>query len=779
MIRWRRTRKGDARGGQPGEGMVLHLESACQEENRIYTLLLKGVLVYLFVMGGMGCFLSALQVEYAKWTLHMVIFLIAVFCSMLYYNKYWENIGYSILLAVIIAGGSGLKDYINSGFYSVANDMTKAASDFFGTSAMRSYGEQIADRYLAVTVSMCYIGCVCCILVNILIARKMRYGLAAFFSIGMLLMPLYLELEPDGLYAAMLFSGIAAAYAIRGNGHYRTTGNNAVYEYLPEKKRISYLYDARTLAGLLAAVFLVSFFFIRLMSLVYPKERFQESSVMSGLKKNTMDTVENISILGLMGLFNFYPNTGGLTSGTLGGVSSVRLDFQTDLTIEFAPYSNARLYFKTFTGEEYFPYRNLWSRPVDGNGQALMQEDEVVYRLKERYERGAEHSAKGIMRITNVAAPAGAYLPYYSEDIDKVLYFGQTKEYTYYPRVSMESLYGLDEDGLERWLYIPEQNWEAVADFCSEAGLIPYHTDAMEAAGRLALYYQENIPYTLRPGLTPYRKDFINYFLTENRRGYCAHYASAATLIFRYLGIPARYVEGYAIDPSDIADNGELLDAARYEDYYDGYSLLGTEAVVSVAVTDADAHAWVEIYVEELGWQAVEVTPAADDEEEGAESIWQRLLRFLTGDRDSVQEEEQLEEAQEETAFTQETGKMAGRLLIIALIALIMMPIGRRLIGKMAKMRRYRLADRNGKLIMRYQEYIRGMTRKRRELAGMVNYEQQVRWLAAEQYWMADEKAVLECIRILEQAGFSPREISEKEYEYVEQYMCLRRKDRG
>ena len=37
------------------------------------------------------------------------------------------------------------------------------------------------------------------------------------------------------------------------------------------------------------------------------------------------------------------------------------------------------------------------------------------------------------------------------------------------------------------------------------------------------------------------------YFLSDSRRGYCMHYASAATLMLRALGVPARYVQGYTV----------------------------------------------------------------------------------------------------------------------------------------------------------------------------------------------------------------------------------------
>ncbi len=89
--------------------------------------------------------------------------------------------------------------------------------------------------------------------------------------------------------------------------------------------------------------------------------------------------------------------------------------------------------------------------------------------------------------------------------------------------------------------------------------------------------------YTLSPSVLPYGEDFIEYFMYESKEGYCVYFASAAVMIFRSMGIPARYVEGYLIPP--------------------------VEADTEVSIEDTNAHAWAEIYVDGFGWVPVEVTP--------------------------------------------------------------------------------------------------------------------------------------------------------------------------
>ncbi len=93
--------------------------------------------------------------------------------------------------------------------------------------------------------------------------------------------------------------------------------------------------------------------------------------------------------------------------------------------------------------------------------------------------------------------------------------------------------------------------------------------------------------YTLRPEPLPEGQDFTRFFLTESKAGYCVHFATAAVMLCRSAGIPARYAEGYAV-PSGY--NGVWID-----------------------VPDKNAHAWLEVYYTGTGWVPVEVTPSSPD----------------------------------------------------------------------------------------------------------------------------------------------------------------------
>ena len=117
-------------------------------------------------------------------------------------------------------------------------------------------------------------------------------------------------------------------------------------------------------------------------------------------------------------------------------------------------------------------------------------------------------------------------------------------------------------------------------------------------------YLWERADYSLAPGKTPKGEDYIEYFLYENHKGYCAHYASAATIMLRVLRIPARYVEGYYIN-EDMINEAPII----HKDVSNG----GEQ--IQVTVEDVQAHSWVEIYIDGFGWLPLEFTEPTSGED--------------------------------------------------------------------------------------------------------------------------------------------------------------------
>lgn len=111
-------------------------------------------------------------------------------------------------------------------------------------------------------------------------------------------------------------------------------------------------------------------------------------------------------------------------------------------------------------------------------------------------------------------------------------------------------------------------------------------------------FLSENYSYTRSPGKTPEGKDFITYFLTESKKGYCTSFASAAVMLLRASGIPARYAAGLTVGADEIKD-----------------APLSEGGLHRLSINDHHAHAWAEVYVDGLGWRPVEMTPGYEGSE--------------------------------------------------------------------------------------------------------------------------------------------------------------------
>lgn len=155
-------------------------------------------------------------------------------------------------------------------------------------------------------------------------------------------------------------------------------------------------------------------------------------------------------------------------------------------------------------------------------------------------------------------------------------------------------------------------------------------------------WLKNNCEYSLSAGKLPLGEDFINYFI-ENKKGSCSHFASAAAIMCRYAGIPARYVEGYIIKPKDFPSGTQTGQSA------------------TVDITDTRGHAWVEIYIDGFGWYPVEFTSGYGNIRTAIPTETLPELEETETETATETEEESVSEQQEDNSAAETTVTVTGQ----------------------------------------------------------------------------------------------------------------------
>ncbi len=130
-------------------------------------------------------------------------------------------------------------------------------------------------------------------------------------------------------------------------------------------------------------------------------------------------------------------------------------------------------------------------------------------------------------------------------------------------------------------------------------------SDKFEYLNALRPFLKDNLKHAFDSGKCPADEDFVENFLFNTKTGYSTHFATAAAVLLQARGYPARYVEGYYI-PAEVFNEVE-------SDRAEGYK--------TIEITDAYAHAWIEVFDDVYGWIPVEVTPGYWKGDIGAPSL--------------------------------------------------------------------------------------------------------------------------------------------------------------
>ncbi len=661
-------------------GLTMGDFSTGNKSNRFFLCFIRACLIFLATYGTVGGVVSAIGLQYAVPIVIVALFVLAFFSAFLYYNKISFYIGYIVVFAGFIVFSISSYWYINSGYQAFVNVLYNKYSDFFALLSVREATEFVTDRYVTVSYAMIFIGWFFSILLNIAISGYMNLPATFLLTFLPLQTVFYIDMTPPVPYLVMLITVYVTVALLRRSGHFSLPYKNAKGEEFDRvrkkmkvgKEKHSHVYLSSSSGMLTIAGYslLIATVFLLIVSGVFSE---LGSKYVSNKVKNTTDAYVKTAVQeGLTSLLNRYRATGGLAKGRLGGVGNVAPDFQTDMYVRFVPYSTGSVYLKAYTGVTYendsfngynkdvsldeppMPdpaisaggeYSKMWIQNVDAGHDYYFRPYDSYYATFNKSKCGnviadetteyAHQNYAESFEMLDSETEMKEFVTGDAWDNYEVLFVPYEMLVFYQPNPNVTDEY--EEYVYETFLDIPEGQREELEKFLDEAG-IEYDAskwrnvdvndaeayqkaqqERLDAASDLAVYFKNNFDYTMSPGVTPSGEDFVTYFLNVQKRGFCAHYAASSALLLRCLGIPTRYVEGYVISYEDVLDSdGVEGDVSEWQISSDTYENAG---IVEVDVTDASAHAWIEIYLDGYGWIPYEMTPPSGEDELSASQL--------------------------------------------------------------------------------------------------------------------------------------------------------------
>jgi transglutaminase-like putative cysteine protease len=135
-----------------------------------------------------------------------------------------------------------------------------------------------------------------------------------------------------------------------------------------------------------------------------------------------------------------------------------------------------------------------------------------------------------------------------------------------------------------QWLEVPSDLPGRVSGLA--ASLVADASNRLSAVNAVEDYLRSTEKYNLNSPVPKAGEDAVDDFLFVSHQGFCEQFATAAVIMLRSQGIPARLVTGYVGGDSDI-DPGERV------------------------FRGSDAHAWVQVFYPGVGWVNSDPTAGA------------------------------------------------------------------------------------------------------------------------------------------------------------------------
>ena len=159
------------------------------------------------------------------------------------------------------------------------------------------------------------------------------------------------------------------------------------------------------------------------------------------------------------------------------------------------------------------------------------------------------------------------------------------------PYTEKQELYAEAENVYARFVYdnyleLRPQMEQLLDDIFYQDDFLSQDETVYDITKRIRDVLVQRASYIEKPEI-PQGTDPVTWFLNKGHQGNAVLFASAAVLAYRAAGIPARYVEGYLVSQQMAEEAGDA----------------------EIVVTEQNAHAWVEVYLDGVGFVPIDVTP--------------------------------------------------------------------------------------------------------------------------------------------------------------------------
>ena len=781
--------------------------------DRVLFCALKGILIFAAVYGTLGGLISSFSLPCYPFAIALILLFLSLTLAFLHYNRFVFNACYPVVFLIFTYSIFTYRYHVYSGFQAFLNILQEQYSTYFDLSILREATEYFSDRNMTITITTVFIGFFLSVLLNIAISEYMNLPVVILMTFPIFQLGIYIEQTPDFPYLVLLLFAYFMIAILKRSEHfllpYREKENHE-FEQKQKNKVTLWRYHASGRIMLqLTCLFFVFSLFLGILSLPFLAAS-KTSGSPSALRKKADEYMQVLTQNGLAGFFNRYESTGGLSEGQLGGVSSVRPDYETDLNITFVPFSNETLYLRAYVGQTYTG--SSWDAPASlavANMRELGDDynDYETYtaflearRLAHYMDKNPGDGIFGKIKIKNEDANEfHLYLPYYSTENISASYniyegvadgmFPIGSEYTveYHPLLknywmihaqpdelladlapaSKEAAFiaRYDATNSSAYIDIPQETMEELEDIKNEIGVaanMDYQIYAIQD------YLAENYSYSMMPGTTPRNADFAVHFLKNQNSGFCAHFATAATLLLRSFGIPARYVEGYVVPFTEVAQGTAVNEP--YEEWFSGENPMGETGVVNVNVSDANAHAWVEVYKIGIGWVPYEFTPPDTDIEDEESTAYSDFWGLFSGIFGATPPPDTVDNASDATQTDSGIGKLLGNssfmakplLLFVStlLLAGCIILIGRSILYHSFLRRAYRSGNHAPLVAYHYRKLCHKLVRKKYMSGAFILPSQLVRLLADLEALKFDRTEIETYMELLEACCFAEHDIS-------------------